>query len=66
MAELPGMIPYFKKKKKKKRIVTVCHDCLYEPRAASEAALPVLTSGTVVADKHTPLQSRHKPTPLCA
>lgn len=42
----------------------VRHDGPHEPRADREAALPVVTSGTVVADKHAPLQRRHEPTPL--
>ena len=46
------------------RLVTVCHDGSYESRAGGETVLPVLTSGTVVTHKHTPLQGRHQPTPL--
>lgn len=48
------------------KLVTVRHDSPHEPRADSEAALPVVTSGTVVANKHTPLHRRHEPTPLRA
>lgn len=46
------------------RLVTIGHDGLYDCRAGGEAVLPVVTSGTVVAHKHTPLQCRHQPTPL--
>lgn len=44
--------------------LTVCHDGLYESRAAGEAVLPVVTSGVVVTHEHAPLQRRHQPTPL--
>lgn len=48
------------------KLVTVCHDGPHEPRADSKAALPVVTSGAVVANKHAPFHRRHEPTPLRA
>lgn len=44
--------------------LTVGHDGLYKTRAGGKAVLPVVASGVVVADKHTPFHSAHQPTPL--